>query len=333
MNINTTTDVSPAVSPFYDKSLLARTLPYLLHDLFADRRPLPKGESDQIRFRQYTAREPALVPISEGVVPDGGLVSTTEVDFTLEQFGDYLKYTDKVSLTQKDPFLSEFVKLNSEQAKLTIDIIRREAFVAGTQVRREGGAASRAAIDDIMDTDDLKVVERALLDNQCEYMSMFVDAQKGYATTPTRPAFFCISHTDAKSDIEDMTGFLSVEKYQQATKTYPSEIGQVGNFRFLITNKAKKWADTGGNAATNSTKYTTASSSCDVYATLVFSEHAVAVSDLAGEGLRSIIKSKDGGGPLNPLNQFGTVGWVSWLAQGILDETRLYRIEHAVSAL
>lgn len=331
-NINTTSNIAPAVQPFYDRVLLERTKPYLLYDMFADRRPLPKGESDQIKFRKYTALETATVPISEGVVKSGKLASYTEVIFTLDQYGDYLKYTDKVTLVNQDPILTEFLELLGQQAGETIDELRRDSFVAGTQVRREGGAATRAAIDDLVDEQDLKVVERALLANGCRYMTKMVDPSNGYNTTPTRPAWMCITHSDAKADIEDLDNFISVERYASQTKVHDSEIGMVGNFRFLITSVGKVWENAGGAAATNATK-TENGTDCDVYATLVFSEHAVAVSDLEGEGLQNIVKARTSGGPENPMNQYGTSAWVAWICQGILDDSRLYRIEHAVSAL
>jgi N4-gp56 family major capsid protein len=333
MATNTTTDIAPAVVPYYDRILLMRLLPYLVHDLFADRRPLPKGESDQAKFRKYTTLATATTPISEGVVPSGSLATYTEVTFILDQYGDYLKYTDKVSLINQDPVITEFTELSGEQAGETIDELRRNSFNAGTNVRRATAAASRNAITAKISANDLKFVERAMLDNKCRYMSKMVDPQNGYATTPTRAAFFVIAHSDAKSDIEDLTNFQSVEKYAPNTKVHESEIGQVGNFRFIITNKAKNWPDTGGTAVTNTLVYTTADSSCDVYSFLVFSEHAVAITDLEGEGLQMITKARTSGGPENPLNQFGTTGWVAWTTQGILDDTRLYRIEAGVSRL
>jgi N4-gp56 family major capsid protein len=331
--INDTSVITDAVQPYYDRNLLTRTVPFLVHDLFADRRPLPKKNSDQIKFRKYGSLTPATTPITEGVVPDGNSVSITDVTFTVDQYGDYLKYTDKVDLTNADPVLTEFGMILGEQAGETIDEIRRDSYVGGTVVRRAGGVASRGDIITVPSTTDFKVIERAMLDAKCRYFTKMVDPQNGYATSPIRPAWFVIAHSDAKTDLEDMTGFISVEKYASTTMTYDSEIGAWQNFRFIITNKAKKWADTGGTAVTNSLKYTTANTAADIYAMLIFSEHAVAVSDLEGEGLTNIIKARGSGGTEDPLNQYGTTGWAAWLAQGILDDTRMYRLEHGVSAL
>jgi N4-gp56 family major capsid protein len=333
MNYNTSTVIVPAQRPYYDRILIDRTIPYLLYDMFADRRPLPMNESDQLKARQYGASSPATVPITEGQTPDGKLASYSEVTFTIDQYGDYYIYTDKVSYVNQDPLLTELGVENGEQARETIDEIRRNAFVAGTQVRRASGAAARTSITDSLSVTDLDVVNRAMWNNKCRHFETAVDAQNGYATSPTRAAWFVITHSDCIYDIENLTGFISVEKYMKATKTYESEIGQVGNFRFLVTSKGKKWADAGGTAVTHSLKYTTASSACDVYASLVISTKGLCVSDLKGKGLKMVTTALGSAGSADPLSQRGTIGWVAWLGQGILDETRVYRIEHGVTAL
>lgn len=330
MNINTTSNLAPAIQEYYNRNLLDRLVPKFVFDLFADRELLPTSESSTQKFRKYNSLAEAMVPVSEDEVPDGGLASYTDVEFDLEQYAYYLKYTDKVSLTNPDPILTEFGKMLTEQAMRTIEKIRRDSYVAGTQVRRAGGVAARGSIINTITNNDLDVVERSLLGSYNDYFTDFIDASNGYATSPVPPSFPVIAHTDAKADIKGLTGFTSVEKYAGQTKVYPTEIGAVGNFRFLLSPLHKVWADTGGTAVTNSLKYTTASSACDVYAMLVYTPHAVCVSDLMGHGLQNIIKPL---GYADPINKFGTSAWVAWLAQGILDDTRLYRIEHGVSEL
>lgn len=59
-----------------------------------------------------------------------------------------------------------------------------------------------------------------------------------------------------------------------------------------------------------------------VHGTLVFGDKAYAKADINGSGrMRIIVKPKDSGGPSNPLEQFGTVGWkVEALAVKILQD-------------
>lgn len=332
-NVNTSTTIAPALQTQYDRNLRERTVPDLIHDLFAERRPIKQMNSKSITIRKYASRAPAMVPLSEAVTPEGGLISYDDVSFSLVQYGDYLYVSDVLELTNLDPTYLEFGQILSESAGITIDQIRRDSFNAGTSVRRGGGVAARSDIITAITNNDLNVVKRALQASYNKFYTKMVDAQNKYATTPTKPAWFVITHTDATQDYEALTGWVPVEKYAQSTMTYPTEIGQVSNFRILVSPIAKVWADAGGTATTNSLKYTTASSACDVYSSLVITPKALCVSDLEGYGLQNIIHPRGSGGAAIPLNQYGTTGWVGMLAQGILDQSRVYRIEHGVSAL
>lgn len=333
MNLNTTTTIAPALSAQYDRNLLERTTPDLIHDLFAERRPIKQNNSKTITIRKYASRAPAMVRLSEGITPEGGTISYDDVSFTLVQYGDFLYVTDVLELTNLDPTLLEFGQILSESAAQTIDQVRRDTFNAGTYVRRAGGVSARSSIVTTIVNNDLNVVKRALRAGFNKYWSKIVDAQNGYATSPTKAAWFIITHTDCEQDFENLTGWIPVEKYAGSTSTYPTEIGQVSNFRVLTSPIAKTWADSGGTAVTNSLKYTTANTACDVYSSLVVTPKALCVSDLQGYGLQNIIHPRGSGGAAIPLNQYGTTGWAGLLAQGILDQTRLYRIEHGVSAL
>ena len=332
-NLNTTTTIAPALSSQYDRNLRERTTPDLIHELFVERRPIKQRNSKTITIRKYASRAPAMVPLSEGITPEGGAISYDDVSFTLTQYGDFLYVTDVLELTNLDPTLVEFGQILSESAAQTIDQVRRDTFNAGTYVRRAGGVAARGSIVTTIVKNDLNVVKRALQAGYNKFYTKMVDAQNGYETSPTKPAWFIITHTDAIQDYENLTGWIPVEKYAGATTTYPTEIGQVSNFRILVSPITKMWADAGGTAVTNSLKYTTANSACDVYSSLVITPKALCVSDLQGYGLQNIIHPRGSGGAAIPLDQYGTTGWISLLAQGILDQTRLYRIEHGVSAL
>jgi N4-gp56 family major capsid protein len=332
-NVNTTATISPALSSQYDRNLLERTVPDLIHDLFAERRPIKQMNSKTISIRKYLSREPAMVPLSEAVTPEGGTIDYDDVSFSLTQYGDFVYVSDQLELTNLDPTLVEFGQILSESASITIDQVRRDSFNAGTYVRRAGGVAARASIVTTISNNDLSVVKRALQSGYNKFYTKSVDAQNKYATSPTKPAWFVITHTDCTQDWEALDGWTPVEKYMGATSTYPTEIGQVSNFRVLVSPIAKLWADAGGTAVTNSLKYTTANTACDVYSSLVVTPKALCVSDLEGYGLKNIIHPRGSGGAAIPLNQYGTTGWIAFLAQGILDQTRLYRIEHGVSAL
>ena len=73
MNINTTSNLAPAIQEYYNRNLLDRLVPKFVFDLFADRELLPTSESSTQKFRKYNSLAEAMVPVSEDEVPDGGL--------------------------------------------------------------------------------------------------------------------------------------------------------------------------------------------------------------------------------------------------------------------
>src|SRR3972149_176605 len=143
MAITTTTEIPAAVSEFYDKTLLVRALPYLVHDKFGQRRPIPTGQSKVIKFRKYNALAVATTPLSEGVTPSSNQLAKTDISATVAQYGAFVDVTDMVTLTNVEPVLTEAAELLGEQAGESLDEIYRAVLVAGTNVAYANAVADR----------------------------------------------------------------------------------------------------------------------------------------------------------------------------------------------
>lgn len=87
MAITTTTQVDPAVSTMYDRLLLMRARPHLIHSLFAQRRNINKKNGNTIKFRRYTSLSAATTPIGEGVTPGGSQLAKTDLTAQVSQYG------------------------------------------------------------------------------------------------------------------------------------------------------------------------------------------------------------------------------------------------------
>ncbi|MFB3926833.1 MAG: N4-gp56 family major capsid protein [Syntrophales bacterium] len=90
MNITTTTQVDPGVAVYYDRILLKRALPALVHDRFAQKRPIPAKGGTTIKFRRYNSLTAATTPIAEGVTPPGQQMSKTDLQATVSQYGSFI---------------------------------------------------------------------------------------------------------------------------------------------------------------------------------------------------------------------------------------------------
>ena len=86
-NMTTTTEVDAGVNNYYDKLLLARAKPYLIHSMAAQQRNLPAKNSAIIKFRRYTNLSTATTPLTEGVSPAGSALDKTDMTVELQQYG------------------------------------------------------------------------------------------------------------------------------------------------------------------------------------------------------------------------------------------------------
>jgi len=86
-NMTTTSEVGPAVDTYYDKLLLARAMPFQIHNIAAQRRNVPGKNADIIKFRRYTNLTTATTALTEGVTPAGQSLDVTDLTVQLDQYG------------------------------------------------------------------------------------------------------------------------------------------------------------------------------------------------------------------------------------------------------
>jgi len=323
----TTTQVPSAVSEFYDRTLLVRALPYLAHDKFGQRRPLPKNNSKVIKFRKYASLAPATTPLTEGTTPTGSQLSVSDITATIAQYGDVVTLTDMVTLVNVESPLVEAAELLGEQAGNTLDQVYRDVLVAGTSVIYANGKSARNAVVDLISTTDLDKAIRLLKNNNATMHTSIIKAGTGIGTQPIRAAFFAIVHPDVEYTLEGLTGYTSVDKYASQGPAVEGEIGAYKNIRFVASTNAKIW--TGAGAASTSVKNT--AGNADVYATLIFAKDAYGITELRGEGLRNIVKQLGSAGTADPLDQRCTSGWKATTVCKILNDSFMVRIESAAA--
>ena len=106
-----TSDVSVNIQGHYDRALLMRGVPALVHGLFADTRPIPAKAGTRINFRRFESLPVNTTPLKEGTPPTGKLPSVTDIYATLKQYGDFITFSDWLLMTGPDPYLMEFAEL------------------------------------------------------------------------------------------------------------------------------------------------------------------------------------------------------------------------------
>lgn len=297
--------LSAELQTFYDKTLLKRMLPELVHGQFAQKRPIPKNGGKTINFRKFSPLAAATTPLTEGVTPAGNSLNVTAITASVSQYGDFIEISDVLDMTAIDPILTETGMLLGEQAGLTLDNLIRDLLVTGTSVQYANGRASRvtvAAGDNLTVTEIRKAV-RTLKRNKARK----IDGN-----------YVAIVEPGTTYDLQGDSDWKDAQKYAGSKKIFNGEIGELYGIRFVETTEAKKFAGAGA-------------SGIDVYATLVLAADAYGIVDVAGSGaVKNIVKPFGAG--QDPLNQRATSGWKAMFTAKILEDMAILRIEHAVSA-
>lgn len=330
MLITGTSDIDVNLQGWYDKILLKRPLPALLHGRYGQIRPLPANKGTRINFRRFNALGVNTTPLQEGVTPTGKKASTADIYATVKFYGDFLTASDVLLLTGLDATLVEFGELLGEQMRLTADTLDRDVIVAGTSVRYANSVSARTDIVSAIATADLKAIVRILNGNNAKKLTRQIIAGAKVGTSPIPAAFRCITHTDSQQDLEALPGFRPAEEYASQKGRSEEEIGSWGNIRFELTTNSKVWL--AGGASVGSTGLVAAdSSTIDIYSYLVIAENAYGTVPLQKGNVKNIIK-KMGAGE-DPLNQRSTSGWKMARTAKILNDNFLIRGEAGVSDL
>jgi N4-gp56 family major capsid protein len=318
--------IQPALQAYYDRNLLDRAIPADVHGRFGQVRPIKTRSGNQIKFRRYEALPAATTPLVEGVTPSGSQITTTDVTATLGQYGDYINVTDMVDLTNQDAVLTEVGMVLGEQAGLSVDQVRRDVLVAGTNVIYTNGSA-RNTLNTVLSSVALRSAIRYLGRQNAKYVRSIIKADTNVGTVGIRAAYIGLVHPDTEAQLESIPGYIPVTEYSDAMKAEDDECGSYRNIRFFRSTNCKVFLAAGLAVGTDG-MISAGATSNDVYATLILAANSYGVCPLSGNALTNIIKPIGSAGAADPLNQRATSGWKAITTTQILNQNWLTRIEH-----
>lgn len=292
---------------FYDKVLLTRTVPKLVHTKFGQRKRIPAHGGRIIEFRKFSGLAVATTPLTEGVLftalKDLTVTATTS---TVSQYGDAVGFSDLVSTTTIDPLLTEASEILGEQAGETIDEVVRDVVAAGTTVIYVGTRTARnqiTATDTITPADVLRIALQMELNRARK-----IDG-----------AWQAITHPRVIFDLMRTQEWRDAQNYHQTGRIFTGEVGELYGVRFWTTDKAKLFPDAGSPGTV------------DVYTVLVFGQEAFGVVDLAGHNLQTVFQPLGSAGTADPLKVNSTMGWKATFGVKRLQEGFMLRYECATS--
>lgn len=233
-----TDGLSVEMKTFYTEQLIRKAGPKLVHEQFGKSAPIPARKGDRAEFRYRKSLPKATSAIVEGVTPDPSKMTIVPIYADVEQYGKWLGYTDKLSLTALDPIVSEMTVALSEQAGLTCDTVVREIINGGTNVRfaqKNAGTANASDVSSRAELDSTAVITV----KDVFKMAAILKA----ANAPTKDGYFvAIAHPYVIYDL--MMGapdgmWKDVMSYAKPENMLKGEVGEIGGVRFVSTSEAK----------------------------------------------------------------------------------------------
>ena len=319
-------DISPRTAAYAIADLLKRGDEEMILEKFGQTYVLPTKSSKTAIFRRYEALALATTPLVEGVTPSGTKPTITDVPVALEQYGDYIPYSDVIMDTHEDPVLKEYGALCMQQFTETVETLRWGVLKGGTNVVYANGSA-RTDVNTPISLTVQRKATRALKRQRGKHITSIVSSDARFRTEPVEAAFVAIAHSDIENDVRSMPGFIPTKQYGTVSP-WANEIGAVEDVRYVRSVLFTPFADAGG---AKGAMISTTGTSADVYPVIFLSKDAYGIVPLKGKSAMSLMVVNPKAAPGDPLGQRGTIGWKMMQNSVILNDLWLVRVEVAAT--
>lgn len=328
-------DLSPRIGAHAEKQMLAHAEPILVLNKLGMPKQMPTNTGETIKFRRPIPLPVATTPLVEGVTPPPTAFRYEDVEATLNEYGDWMELTNKITDLHEDSVGKDMAMMAGEQAAETIEMITYGVVKSGTNVIYAGGAGSRADVASPLTLREQRLATRVLMANRAKRLTSILDSSPKYATRAIEAAFVGVVHTDIASSIRNMKGFVPVADYGNRQTICSEEIGSVEDVRYITSPLFDAFADAGGAAGED--YLSTDGTQADVYPVMIFAKEAFAVIALKGTtafggAIKPMVRNPGKADSNDPMGRSGSVAWRTWYVSKILNDSWMVRIECAGEA-
>ena len=309
------------------------------------------GGSMSVKWRRIENLSPATTALGEitGTAAFGlgrNTVQPTVTDLTvaIAKYGNAILTTEELDLFNVNSRTAQLLDVLGANAGESINILMRDVYDGGTNIRRATAAAADTSITAAISLNDIKYTVNQLDRNSAMKFYSQGTGSRNIGTSPIRESYMGICHTDVESDIRGLTGFIPVEQYAGYTDTFTGEFGTVWGVRWCSTPTAP--ISTGAGTTTASGLRGASAILNDVYATFIYGKEAIGSVGLGenhtkeiymmGDRLPAIelIQKKPGSSGIGDMyNEVGSIAWKTWFAGKILNNDWLYEVRTGASNL
>lgn len=317
-------DNFPANHKYYERKFLEALQPAELYGMWGSQMGIPANNSNTIVMNKVSEL-PDIEgsPLTEGVTPAEQSLSLTRIEKAVNQYGGYIRTSDRITEESVNGLTAEFSKRVGQQGGRTMNKVRRDGLLGGTSVRYQNGAADQdsitAAFSGANVATDMDFILDAFRDAHVNPFYPLADGSENIGTTPIPAGYPVIVPVAAVDTIRSTTGFNEVEEYANAAPPiHKNEFGRYRNFRFIYDTEVKTVTNGAGTPQ-------------NVAQCLIFGkgdeDMAYATVDLAGGNMQLITKPLGSSGSLDPLNQRASMGWKAKQATFIIQDAYMWRWE------
>lgn len=235
--MTTTTTLLPApVQQSFSYKLLSVPVPYMIHNIPAMRKQMPRNGGTTLRMRRYDPLNTATVPLgNSGVTPPPQTLSAVNIDAEIDFYGTYIQLNEQVTLQNQDPVLNEASKRLGVSLRQTEDELTRNMLAStASSINAVGGTNGDNPTE--LTRSDIDGIIRSLADNNAYTIFDNIEGENKFGTAPVRDAYFAMGSTQLIGDLENVSGFIAKAQYPSPMQALRPEWGSVSNLRFLLSS-------------------------------------------------------------------------------------------------
>lgn len=315
-----------AIKTMYERRLLTRAVPRLVHGRWGTTARLNKFGSYELR--KYGSLSAITSALTEGTTPaEQSAPSLTVTTITPLFYGSWIGHSDELEMTVFDPLISEVSSILGEQAGVSADTLIRNTMTASATADFSNGKASRGTLD--APADDI---------SYADFVRQVAALEAADALPVDGEDYICICHPHTWATLMQDPVFVNL--FIQESPNSPIRSGYVGRVlrcKIFVTSNSREYADEGVGSTT------------DVYAMLFIAKESYGYVGMAGitpsivdsgsptakpltgqsvKPVEIIVKQLGSAGADDPLNQRATIGWKMSLATSVLNSAWIRNLEH-----
>ena len=248
MAVNSAAQFSGDISPY----IAAKTLPLARRQLvvyqFGDPATIPKGMGTTYTASRYNRVSLPFAPLSEGVPPQGQLMTLQQVSAQAQQWGDKVTITDVAEMTIKHPLFKKAIELVALQLAETMERNTFNNLMAGSQINYVNSKGSRfnLAAGDVINPHEVNRATAMLVNlgaprfmgDEITDMKLEADAGGAKASSNPRkmPHYVAVCHPFVVGDFSENATVVTAWSYSDLNRLYNYEAGEWRGIRFCQTN-------------------------------------------------------------------------------------------------